>query len=103
MKKFAMVALAAALMSGPVMAQSAAPAAAKPSLMARMKAAAAKPAAKPAAAKPAMTTAAKPAAKPANTNNAPRTAKSLACSKQADAKNIHGAARKSFMSKCKKA
>ena len=37
--------------------------------------------------------------------NAPvqRTAKSLDCSKQADAKNIHGKARKSFMSSCKKA
>ena len=109
MKKLVMIALAAALMSGPVMAQSAAPAAAKPSLMARMKAAhaakvAAKVAAKPAAAKPAMTAA--PAAKPAvaaANNNGQRTAKSLACSKQADAKNIHGSARKSFMSHCKKA
>jgi hypothetical protein len=34
---------------------------------------------------------------------APRTAKSLACSKDADAKNIHGKARKTFMSHCKKA
>lgn len=32
-----------------------------------------------------------------------RTAKSLDCSKQADAKNVHGKARKSFMSSCKKA
>lgn len=32
-----------------------------------------------------------------------RTAKSVDCSKQADAKNIHGKARKSFMSSCKKA
>ena len=37
--------------------------------------------------------------------NAPvaRTAKSLDCSKQADAKGVHGKARKSFMSSCKKA
>lgn len=32
-----------------------------------------------------------------------RTAKSLDCSKQADTKNIHGKARKNFMSSCKKA
>lgn len=32
-----------------------------------------------------------------------RTAKSLDCSKQADAKNLHGKPRKSFMSTCKKA
>jgi hypothetical protein len=32
----------------------------------------------------------------------PRTAKSLECSKEADAKNIHGKARKTFMSTCKK-
>lgn len=37
--------------------------------------------------------------------NAPavRIAKSLDCPKQADAKNAHGKARKSFMSSCKKA
>jgi hypothetical protein len=33
---------------------------------------------------------------------APRTAKSLECSKEADSKNIHGKERKKFMSKCKK-
>ncbi len=32
-----------------------------------------------------------------------RTAKSLDCSKQADAKGLHGKPRKSFMSGCKKA
>jgi hypothetical protein len=32
-----------------------------------------------------------------------RTAKSLDCSKQADAKSLHGKPRKSFMSTCKKA
>jgi hypothetical protein len=32
-----------------------------------------------------------------------RTAKSLDCSKQADAKGLHGKPRKSFMSTCKKA
>ncbi len=48
-----------------------------------------------------------PAAKasPANPVRTPvvRTAKSLDCSKQADAKNLHGKPRKSFMSSCKKA
>lgn len=33
----------------------------------------------------------------------PRTAASLQCSKDADAKNIHGKPRKAFMSQCKKA
>ena len=32
-----------------------------------------------------------------------RTAKSLECSKQADAKNVHGKPRKVFMRQCKKA
>lgn len=32
-----------------------------------------------------------------------RTAKSLECSKQADAKNVHGKVRKTFMRQCKKA
>ncbi len=47
------------------------------------------------------------AAKASNstTTKAPvvRTAKSLDCSKQADAKSLHGKPRKSFMSSCKKA
>jgi predicted nicotinamide N-methyase len=53
----------------------------------------------------AQTTAAQPAAKTTatTTKSAPqRTAKSLDCSKQADAKNIHGKARRHFMSSCKK-
>ena len=33
----------------------------------------------------------------------PRTAASLQCSKDADAKNVHGKERKKFMSECKKA
>lgn len=33
---------------------------------------------------------------------APRTAISLECSKQADAKSLHGKARKAFRSKCKR-
>ena len=32
----------------------------------------------------------------------PRTAKSLECSKEADAKGLHGEARKKFRSQCKK-
>jgi hypothetical protein len=34
---------------------------------------------------------------------APRTAASLECSKEADAKDVHGKERKKFMSECKKA
>ena len=44
----------------------------------------------------------KPAAT-AKKAQAPRTAKSLECSKQADAKSLHGKPRKKFMSSCKKA
>ncbi|MCW6531940.1 PsiF family protein [Sphingomonas sp. MMSM20] len=43
-----------------------------------------------------------PAAKPSKAPVA-RTVKSLDCSKQADAKGLHGKPRKSFMSHCKKA
>jgi hypothetical protein len=39
----------------------------------------------------------------ANANNKPRTAASLECSKQADAKNLHGKAREAFRNACKKA
>lgn len=88
--------LATALFTAPALAQAPATAPAKPSLLARMKAKVAKPAAH----------ATKPVAAPAAASakgQQPRTAKSLACSKDADAKNIHGAARKAFMSKCKKA
>jgi hypothetical protein len=53
------------------------------------------PAAKTAPA-PAMVPAAKKAEKP-------RTAASLQCSKDADAKGVHGKERKKFMSECKKA
>jgi hypothetical protein len=45
-----------------------------------------------------------PAAKPAAAAKmkAPRTAKSIECSKQADAKGLHGKERKKFRSECKK-
>jgi hypothetical protein len=43
----------------------------------------------------------KPAA--AKKVQAPRTEKSLECSKQADEKGLHGKPRKKFMSTCKKA
>ena len=46
---------------------------------------------------------AKPAASTAKKAQAPRTAKSLECSKQADSKALHGKPRKKFMSQCKKA
>jgi hypothetical protein len=48
-------------------------------------------------------TAAAPAATtPAKKAEKPRTPESLACSKEADDKNIHGKDRKKFMSQCKK-
>ncbi|HEX7819358.1 MAG TPA: PsiF family protein [Sphingobium sp.] len=79
--------VAAALMAGSAMAQA--------------------PLAKPAAKAPAATRPVATAARPATpaTKRAPvvRTAKSLDCSKQADAKGLHGNPRKSFMSSCKKA
>jgi hypothetical protein len=59
------------------------------------------PAAKTApAAKPAPAAKATPAEKKAEK---PRTAASLQCSKDADAKGVHGKERKKFMSECKKA
>ncbi|HEX3675339.1 MAG TPA: PsiF family protein [Rhizomicrobium sp.] len=43
-----------------------------------------------------------PAAAPAKKAEKPRSPESLACSKEADDKNIHGKDRKKFMSQCKK-
>jgi CelD/BcsL family acetyltransferase involved in cellulose biosynthesis len=54
---------------------------------------------------PAATAPTTPAAKsaPADTKaEKPRTAASLDCSKQADAKGLHGTARRKFRSECKK-
>ena len=42
-------------------------------------------------------------AQTAKKEQAPRTEKSLECSKQADSKSLHGKPRKKFMSSCKKA
>ena len=97
--KFATLLLFAAFITSPALAQNPAPAPSKPSMLSRMKAAATPkaPAAKPVASAPAKPMAA------TNKGQAPRTAKSLDCSKQADAKNIHGKDRKSFMSHCKRA
>jgi len=50
---------------------------------------------------PAPTPAAKPA--PAAKMQKPHSAASIACSKQADAKGLHGKARKKFRSQCKHA
>ena len=50
---------------------------------------------------PAATTATAPAPA-AKKAEKPRSAESLACSKEADDKNIHGKDRKKFMSQCKK-
>ena len=44
-----------------------------------------------------------PSAKAEKKMEKPRTAASLECSKEADAKSIHGKERKKFMSECKKA
>ena len=92
--------LAAALISSPALAQAPVKAAAKPSLLTRMKAVAHT---KTTATKTMVTSPAKPAPSATNNGQGQRTAKSLACSKQADAKNVHGKDRKSFMSHCKKA
>ena len=43
------------------------------------------------------------AAAPASTDAAAKAAKSADCSKQADAKGLHGKARKTFREKCKNA
>jgi hypothetical protein len=45
----------------------------------------------------------KPAASSTKRAKAPRSAKSIECSKQADAKGLHGKERKKFRSQCKKA
>jgi hypothetical protein len=53
---------------------------------------------------PAAKTAPAPKAAPAEKKaEKPRTAASLQCSKDADAKGVHGKERKKFMSECKKA
>jgi hypothetical protein len=70
--RLAAVAVASLFLAGSALAQTTAPAAA-----------------------PAATTPAKKAEKP-------RTPESLACSKEADEKNMHGKDRKKFMSQCKK-
>ncbi|MFT4096444.1 MAG: PsiF family protein [Rhodoblastus sp.] len=81
MKKLVLAATALAFLAGaPAFAQSAAPAAQAP---------AAAPAAAPATAAPKAA--------------APRSAASIDCSKQADAKGLHGKDRKKFRSDCKKA
>lgn len=98
--KYAALIAATMLVSAPLMAQAPAAAPAKPTLMGRMLAPVrAKPAPATPVAKPAAAAARAPSA---SKGQAPRTAKSLDCSKQADAKNIHGQARKTFMSRCKK-
>jgi hypothetical protein len=58
----------------------------------------------PATPAPAAKTAPAPKAAPAEKKaEKPRTAASLQCSKDADAKGVHGKERKKFMSECKKA
>ena len=57
----------------------------------------------PAAPAPAAKTAPAPKAATEKKAEAPRTAASLQCSKDADAKRVHGKERKKFMSECKKA
>ena len=96
--KFATLLLLASVVSSPVLAQAQPAAPAKTSLLSRVKAAGHKATTKAPAA-----TAAKPATAASNKGQGQRTAKSLACSKQADSKNIHGKTRKSFMEHCKKA
>jgi hypothetical protein len=58
----------------------------------------------PATPAPAVKTAPAPKMAPAEKKaEKPRTAASLQCSKDADAKGVHGKERKKFMSECKKA
>jgi hypothetical protein len=57
----------------------------------------------PATAPAATTAPAKMAPAATKKAEAPRTAASLECSKEADAKAVHGKERKKFMSECKKA
>lgn len=94
---FVVIVGALALAPTPLLAQathtSAAP---MPSVMSRIKAAAQAP-------KPTTAPESKPAPVAKNMAQGARTPKSLACSAQADKQNIHGKARKSFMSHCKKA
>jgi hypothetical protein len=78
----AATAIASLLLFGPAFAQTTTPATPAP------------------AAKTAPAPKAAPAAKKAEK---PRTAASLQCSKDADAKGVHGKERKKFMSECKKA
>ncbi|KQW18933.1 phosphate starvation-inducible protein PsiF [Afipia sp. Root123D2] len=60
------------------------------------------PAAKPAATAPKAATTAPKAATTTPKAAKPRTAASLECSKQADAKGLHGKERKKFRSECKR-
>src|SRR4051812_23814801 len=80
--RVAAIAVASLLLSGSAFAQTTTPATPAP------------------AAKTAPAAKATPAAKKAEM---PRTAASLQCSKDADAKGVHGKERKKFMSECKKA
>ena len=57
----------------------------------------------PAFAQPAPTASGKSPAAETKAAPKPRTEKSLDCSKQADAKKLHGAERKKFREECKKA
>ena len=57
----------------------------------------------PAAPAPAAKTAPAPKAATEKKAEKPRTAASLECSKEADAKGLHGKERKKFLSECKKA
>ena len=98
--RFAVLVVTAALVSSPVMAQVVSTAPAKPSLFARMKSVAHT---KTTTTKTVATHAVTPMTAANKKGQAPRTAKSLDCSKQADANSIHGKDRKSFMSHCKKA
>ena len=94
---FVTLAMVTVLAASPLAAQATHSAtAAKPSMMSRIKAAAQSH-------KPSGAPVSKTSAATKTNGQAPRTAKSLACSAQADKQNIHGKARKSFMSHCKKA
>lgn len=90
MSKTLIVACASLLLAGSAFAQTAAPATTTA------------PAAKSAPAKSAPATSAKPAAAKPAAAKPERSAVSLDCSKQADAKGLHGKERKKFRSACKR-
>jgi hypothetical protein len=98
MRAIIITAAAFALLATGANAQSSAPPAKKPGMFSSMTA---KP--KPAPAMTSSMTTTKTSTVAMTHNGKPRTAESIACSNEANSKNIHGKDRKKFMSSCKAA